>query len=272
MPIPDLSVVRSGDDTSPIANAALGNSIRRPSTIESSDDDHALVDAGHAHSSETIRGSRVDMVEPSASEANIAGALSHDRSVVAHGISSMFHQSNLARSTQTTITTTSLDMEYRNEESRTRLFAHAALQRQREKAILRGPDVAQRMELDGEDPEMAFHLLDLHWNRQHFTYLISYRPGIMDSLMNNGPYANKLLLNAIYFSSSLLSDRLQLRRSPGGSGSAGERYLRRFKALLVDDLERPSIPTAVALLLCGATLVSSGRESTGWVYCGIAFR
>lgn len=211
-------------------------------------------------------GSGAEMVDPSPSEAHIAGALGGNGSNVAHGMSSMFHQTSIEQSSP------SLNKRFRDEDSMTRLFANAALQAQRERTLRRGPSIAQNFMLDGEDPEMAFHLLDLHWNRQHYTYLISYRPAIMDSLTNDGPYANKLLLNAIYFSSSLLSDRPQLRCGLVEPQVAGGCYFSRFKTLLVDELERPSIPTAVALLLCGATLVSCGRESTGWVYCGIAYR
>lgn len=30
--------------------------------------------------------------------------------------------------------------------------------------------------VDGVAPDLAMHLLALHWNRQHFAFLISYRP------------------------------------------------------------------------------------------------
>jgi hypothetical protein len=42
--------------------------------------------------------------------------------------------------------------------------------------------------------------------------------------------------------------------------------------LLMDEIDRPSLPTIVALLLCGTTLVSNGKQSGGWVLCGIAYR
>lgn len=29
---------------------------------------------------------------------------------------------------------------------------------------------------DGVPPDLAVHLLALHWNRQHFAFLITYRP------------------------------------------------------------------------------------------------
>lgn len=128
------------------------------------------------------------------------------------------------------------------------------------------------MKLDEVDVEMAIHLLDLHWNRQHYTYLISYRPAIMESLCNNGPYANKLLLNAIYLSSSLHSDRMKLQSNSTDPQSAGDCFYHRFRSLLVDEVDKPSIPTAAGLLLCDATLVLQGRPSAGWILCGITYQ
>jgi hypothetical protein len=40
----------------------------------------------------------------------------------------------------------------------------------------------------------------------------------------------------------------------------------------MDEIDRPSLPTIVALLLCGTTLVSNGKQSGGWVLCGIAYK
>lgn len=81
------------------------------------------------------------------------------------------------------------------------------------------PSVAANIDFDGVPMDMAMHLLDLHWNRLHLMYLLTYRPAIMDSLFNNGPYVNKLLLNAIYLQSSLYSDRTSLRSDPENSAN-----------------------------------------------------
>ncbi|KEF51710.1 uncharacterized protein A1O9_12345 [Exophiala aquamarina CBS 119918] len=67
------------------------------------------------------------------------------------------------------------------------------------------------VDFDGVPMDMAMHLLDLHWNRLNLIYLQTYRPAIMDSLFNNGPYVSELLLNAIYLQSSLYSDRKGLQ-------------------------------------------------------------
>lgn len=130
----------------------------------------------------------------------------------------------------------------------------------------------ETMDLDGCEPEMAKHLLDVHWNRQHYAYLITYRPAVMDSVVNGGPWSNKLLLNAIYYSSALYSDRECLRTDPSDMQTAGLRFYNRFRQLLVDEIDRPSVPTAAALLLTGASLVSQGRSSAGWTLSGTAFR
>ena len=122
-------------------------------------------------------------------------------------------------------------------------------------------------------PELAKHFFDMHFNRQHYAYLLSYRPAIMDSLAaGGGPWANKLLLNAIYYSSALYSDRECVRADPNDPQSNGYHFYKRFQQLLVGEMDKPSIPSAVALLLTSATLVSQGRSSAGWSLSGTAYR
>ncbi|RSL73663.1 hypothetical protein CEP54_000037 [Fusarium duplospermum] len=156
---------------------------------------------------------------------------------------------------------------------RDRLVSYAALRRQEEVALYSSPSITSKIDFDGVPMDTALHLLDLHWNRQHLSYLLTYRPAIMDSLIHNGPYVNKLLLNAIYFQSSLYSDRTSLlRQDPQDPQTMGMAFYERFKSLLVDHIDKPTIPTVVALLTCGACLVPRGKQSAGWVFCGIAYR
>lgn len=210
---------------------------------------------------------------PSPSEAQIAGAVSQDGDIEVHGVASMFHRHRQSiTEANASQVASSAERERQNQASRARLVANAAVQKQREAIFLRSPHMAANIDFDGIDPELAVHLIDVHFNRTHFTYLISYRPAITDSLISNGPYCNKILLNAIYLSSSLYSDRVELRSNPADSQSAGDRFYRRLRTLLVDHIDKPSIPTAVGLLLCGAALVSTGRPSAGWIQCGIAYR
>jgi hypothetical protein len=211
---------------------------------------------------------------PSPSEVHVAGAISRDGDFEVHGVSSMFHRQSLCRIDLANTRTSAFEREKRNQISQARLVANAAVQRQRESFFMGNPKLAvmQAIDFDGVEPELATHLIDLHFNRTHFTYLFSYRPAITDSLVNKGPYCNKILLNAIYLSSSLYSGRTELRSDLTDSQSAGERFYRRIRALLVDHIDKPSIPSAVGLLLCGAALVSTGRPSAGWIHCGIAYR
>ncbi|KAF4997587.1 hypothetical protein FDECE_12043, partial [Fusarium decemcellulare] len=151
------------------------------------------------------------------------------------------------------------------------LISQAAISKQREIMLYSVPSLTSNIDLDGLSLNMAIHLLDLHWNRLHFVYLLTYRPAIMDSLLNSGPYVNKLLLNAIYLQSSLYSDR-DLRLDPNDPQTTGMAFYNRFKALLPRYIDTPTMPTVVALLICGACLVPYGKQSAGWIYCGMAYR
>jgi hypothetical protein len=74
------------------------------------------------------------------------------------------------------------------------LVAEAAQQRQLEKMNYQHG----KLDFDGVDPELGMHLLDLHWNRQHHSFLLTYRPAFMRDMACGGPYFSKILLNAIY--------------------------------------------------------------------------
>ena len=142
------------------------------------------------------------------------------------------------------------------------LFVNASLQRQKEMAFL----YESKFDFDGISGELALHLLNLHFNRRHCGSLITYRPAIMDSLANNGPYANKLLLNAIYFSSCLYSSRTSMK------DEYEKRFYERFKQLLPTELSRSTIPTISALLYMGVAMTSHHKRTESWIFCGIAYR
>ncbi|TPX18773.1 uncharacterized protein E0L32_011522 [Thyridium curvatum] len=156
--------------------------------------------------------------------------------------------------------------------TRDRLISLAALSRQREVILCSNPSLTANIDFDGVPMNMAMHLLDLHWNRLHLIYLQSYRPAIMDSLINNGPYVSKLLLNAIYLQSSLYSDRKGLRSDAQDPRTTGMTFYKRFKELVVDCIDQPNMPTVLGLLICGTCLVPYGKQKAGWVYCGMAYR
>lgn len=216
----------------------------------------------------------------SPAEMNIVGVLGQDGELVVHGVSSMhYNQHNqhnqqqelrLSVDSRTETTPEEDEASKRQREqlqqvSKARLVANAAFQRQRESVLLRNPSVTQDANFGCADPDTALHLLDIYFNRIHFTYLFSYRPAIMDSLITKGPYCNMLLLTAVYFSSSMFSDRAAVR-------AQRDQFYASFQLALIDHMDQPSVPSAVALLLCGAALVSCGRLSAGWVTSGIAYR
>jgi len=132
---------------------------------------------------------------------------------------------------------------------------------------------AGKLDFDGVDPELGMHLLQLHWNRQHHSFLITYRPAFMRDMACDGPYFSKLLLNAIYFGSSKFSNRIEVKKEPDDARSSGWRFRQRTKELLVEALEHSEIPTIQALLVMTSSLFALGDErSSAWVYAGIALR
>ncbi|KAJ9111755.1 hypothetical protein QFC22_006414 [Naganishia vaughanmartiniae] len=116
------------------------------------------------------------------------------------------------------------------------------------------------LDYDGWPPDLVRHLLELHFNRQHHAFCITYRPAFMRDMSGGGPYFSKLLLNAILYGVSKYSDRqeLQLLNLSGGLG-----FLDRAKTLLGQDLHEPSVPTIQALLLLANSLGAQGIAGNG---------
>ncbi|KZL68461.1 fungal specific transcription factor domain-containing protein [Colletotrichum incanum] len=149
------------------------------------------------------------------------------------------------------------------------LVAEAARQRQLEELNYR----AGTLDFDGVDPELGMHLLSLHWNRQHHSFLLTYRPAFMRDMACNGPYFSKILLNAIYFGASKFSPRREVRRDPNDVRTAGWAFRERVRKLLGDALDSSDITTIQALLVMTNSLFALGDErSAAWLYAGLAFR
>lgn len=130
-----------------------------------------------------------------------------------------------------------------------------------------------KLDWDGVDPELGMHLLSLHWNRQHHSFLITYRPAFMRDMATGGPYFSRLLLNAIYFGASKFSNRPEVRQDPSDARTAGWTFRRRVKELLGSALDRSEITTIQALLVMTSSLFALGDErSAAWLYAGTAFR
>ncbi|QGI86942.1 hypothetical protein CEK25_013671 [Fusarium fujikuroi] len=149
------------------------------------------------------------------------------------------------------------------------LIAEAAKQRQLEEIHF----AKGQLDFDGVDPDLGMHLLSLHWNRQHHSFLITYRPAFMRDMACGGPYFSKLLLNAIYFGSSKFSPRLEVRKDVNDVRTAGWRYRERVRELVGGSLDRSDITTIQALLVMTNSLFALGDErSAAWLYAGLAFR
>ena len=151
---------------------------------------------------------------------------------------------------------------------RNQLVANAALQRQREFSLRSLPDI------DGVPTELAMHLLDLHWNRSHHAFLLTYRPAFTRDLISGGPYTSTFLLNAVFASASKYSSRPELRDDPFDPRTSGARFFRRCAEILMRDslFERSSIPSIVGLLLLGSAFLARGELSKSWLYTGLALR
>jgi hypothetical protein len=149
------------------------------------------------------------------------------------------------------------------------LVAAAAEQRQYEGINAR----AGKLDFDGVDAELGLHLLNLHWNRQHHSFLVTYRPAFMRDMACAGPYFSKILLNAIYYGASKFSPRLELRKDPSDVRTAGWQFRSRVRDLLGQALDHSEITTIQALLQMSNSLFALGDEqSAAWVYAGTAFR
>ncbi|KFY21975.1 hypothetical protein V493_06942 [Pseudogymnoascus sp. VKM F-4281 (FW-2241)] len=149
-----------------------------------------------------------------------------------------------------------------SESTRRQFMGEAAHQRQLETLNY----MSGKLDFDGVDPELGMHLLSLHWNRQHHSHLITYRPAFMRDMACQGPYFSKLLLNAIYFGSCKFSPREEFR-------GIHQQFRQRVRELLGGALDRSEITTIQAMLVMTNSLFALGDErSAAWVYAGIAFR
>ncbi|KAF7179601.1 hypothetical protein CNMCM7691_008649 [Aspergillus felis] len=183
-----------------------------------------------------------------------------------HGLTStLFDDARMSRQSQMQLA----DYSGPVEPIRKQLMGEAAYQRQLEELNFR----QGKLDFDGVDPELGMHLLSLHWNRQHHSFLITYRPAFMRDMATNGPYFSKLLLNAIYFGASKFSNRPEVRKDPDDARTAGWTFRMRVKELLGSALDRSEITTIQALLVMTSSLFALGDErSAAWLYAGTAFR
>ena len=105
-------------------------------------------------------------------EARVAGVFhEHGRVSSVHGLSGIINPTRRALHKEN-ISKVSRKGEVAVSSSKARLISNAILQKQSEARLFRQPQ--QLIDLDGCEPELAKHLLDLHFNRHHCSYLITY--------------------------------------------------------------------------------------------------
>ena len=241
----------------------------RPQLDHHSDDSIVAIPHSKSDNEANSESHRIAIAtSPSPDDADlIACSVEEDGSLQVPGVPSYLYQFPAGRGSGSCVSGS--EQKAQVEAIKDKLFANTAYQRQRESSILGSPGrpFGPQMDFDGVPPALAIHLLNIHWNRQQFAYLLTYRPAIFDSLASNGPYANKLLLNAIFYSSCRL-----VRSDSTDTGMTGETFYKRFKMLLADEIDKASLPTIVALIVVGRALVSNGKQDSGWILCGMAYR
>ncbi|KAH8805191.1 fungal-specific transcription factor domain-containing protein [Xylogone sp. PMI_703] len=152
--------------------------------------------------------------------------------------------------------------------AKTQLIAESAKQRQLEKVNF----ISGKLDFDGVDPELGMQLLSIHWSRQQSTGPVVYRTAFMRDMACAGPFFSKLLLNAIYFSSSKYTSEIAVRRDPGNPITAGWIYRQKVVDLLSKSFDKSSITTIQALLIMSSSLFSwCDEKSTSWLYAGMAY-
>ena len=132
------------------------------------------------------------------------------------------------------------------------LVAESVLQQQLE-TVNR---LAGSLDFDGNDADLAMHLLPIYWNRQHTSTPIVYRTAFMRDMACGGPYLSKLLLNAINFYASEYTSRPEVCRDPNNRLSAGWKYRQRAIQLLSQSFDKSNITTIQALLITSSALFS----------------
>ncbi|KAH8812437.1 fungal-specific transcription factor domain-containing protein [Xylogone sp. PMI_703] len=253
-----LDTINFADNTDINCDPASPNSVGQRSDPRS-EDDHATIEQDDVASQVAVAGDKVVAGE----EQNLDTSPFYSINEMGH-LDSFGPSSALQSSAQPPVHTEPItDQHIRNS-----LISNAVLERQREHELRSLSDI------DGVDVDLALHLLDLHWSRQHHTLLLTYRPAIMRDLREGGPHCSAFLINAIFAGASKYSRRNEVRDDFKDPKTAGRRFFRRCDELLSKDslLAVPSIPTVIGLLLLGSTFISLGETSKGWLYSGYALR
>lgn len=122
--------------------------------------------------------------------------------------------------------------------------------------------------------DLRDHLLGLFWCWQNsWHYLVPEQAFLRDiHVEHSGRFCSPLLLLAIFAVASRYSDRPDVRLDSNEPDTAGESFAAQAKVMLHYELESPTMMTVQAAALLSIREMALDRESSGWVYCGLATR
>ena len=130
----------------------------------------------------------------------------------------------------------------------------------------------RKFELDGLDSDSAIYLLNYYWKYQNSIDLVVYRPAVMHSLSTGGIYANKLLLNALYYAGALLCGQQRFMDDSSNRQTLGNRFFHRLQELLPTHMETSSVGSISALIIMSSAALSRGKQTLSFLYSGLAQR
>ncbi|KAK4496228.1 hypothetical protein PRZ48_012208 [Zasmidium cellare] len=123
-----------------------------------------------------------------------------------------------------------------------------------------------------QDAEFVEHLLSLYHCWVHpFYCFVSWDHFLHDMGRGRTDFCSALLVNAILSFACHYSDRAMARTDPNNPGTAGDRFYAEAK-LLLDLVDKPTIPSVQALGIMSLRETSAGRDSNGYQLAGRCVR
>lgn len=142
-------------------------------------------------------------------------------------------------------------------------------------ARYRGYSAARQLEgIAVVSDDLRDHLLGLFWCWQNsWHYLVSEQAFLRDlHAGTSGQFCSPLLLLAIFAVASRYSDRPEVRLDIDDPDTAGKSFAAQAKVMLNYELESPTTMTVQAAALLSIHEMALDKESSGWIYCGLATR
>ncbi|KAJ5444539.1 uncharacterized protein N7458_008411 [Penicillium daleae] len=180
--------------------------------------------------------------------------------------------------TSATQPSTSAAVEKITNDTRHRLVANAAAQKNLELLTLNGTSPQADI-----PPEICSVLLKLHWCWLHPSFLFVYRPAFTRDMLQSASQGHDATYCSATLFKVLCAHSCRFIRDPEALWSPEDynenfsrlsnRLMSEAKTLLaMETLNEPSIPTIQALLQQSARDIACGRSSSSWLYSGMAFR